>query len=746
MAAEKEAVIKKGAVPTDQSDTATQTTGTAKDRPALAVFYHIPGRNGKKFMEWNEAKREIRSRWRELYQPAQKRGQIICPLCGHGTHGDGITENPKADKPGSLKCFSCGFSGDVIDLIQKQTGADFNTAIEAAATELGIRIDRPAWRTGSPQRHEKPLEDKTHAEEQRTPQRATEEATAAADYSAYYEECAARVKDPKAASYLSARGISQATAEAFGVGFDPAWISPTVRRNQEAKGSDWLPEPTARIIVPVTKNHYIARAISAAVKDYAKMNETGNGSAGIFNLEALWSARTVFITEGLFDALAIEEAGAAAIALNSVSMADSLLRELKQRPTRATVVLCLDHDEAGKKAQQSLKEGLDRLNVTCMAADICGEHKDPNEALTKDREKFLSAVSEAQRQASDRPDNISSYIDSFMQADIERMKQAGNIKTGFSNLDKEIGSLYPGLYLLAAPSSLGKTTFLHQISDNLAAAGHDVLFFSLEQSRLELATKSLARTTARTAREKGATFHREPGTFGDRVTMKGAFTSLEIRKGETAPEVLAAIQKYKEQTGDRLSIIEGNFGTTASYIRDYVAKYMERTGTRPIVCIDYLQVIQPEENDRRLSTKEQTDNNITAIKRMSRDLDLTVLAISSINRTNYLAPIDFEALKESGNLEFTADVVLGLQLSCIEEAAGKSKIVEGREMVKKAKAATPREIKLVCLKNRYGISSFECLFNYYPQYDLYEAAADESFTRTTTTKPITAADLKNYKA
>lgn len=59
-----------------------------------------------------------------------------------------------------------------------------------------------------------------------------------------------------------------------------------------------------------------------------------------------------------------------------------------------------------------------------------------------------------------------------------------------------ITNLYPGFYVLGAVSSLGKTTFMHQMADQIAYAGQEVLFFSLEQTRLELTTKSLSRIMA----------------------------------------------------------------------------------------------------------------------------------------------------------------------------------------------------------------------------------------------------------
>ena len=42
-----------------------------------------------------------------------------------------------------------------------------------------------------------------------------------------------------------------------------------------------------------------------------------------------------------------------------------------------------------------------------------------------------------------------------------------------------------------------------------------------------------------------------------------------------------------------------------------------------------------------------------------------------------------------------------------------------REILRRAKAENPRKIELVCLKNRYGISSFKTGFTYYPEFDYF---------------------------
>src|SRR5699024_2312646 len=77
--------------------------------------------------------------------------------------------------------------------------------------------------------------------------------------------------------------------------------------------------------------------------------------------------------------------------------------------------------------------------------------------------------------------HLTSFIDKVTATDTPE------IPTGFDKLDKELdGGLYEGLYFMGAISSLGKTTFMLQVADEIAKQGQDVLIFTLEMSRHEI--------------------------------------------------------------------------------------------------------------------------------------------------------------------------------------------------------------------------------------------------------------------
>lgn len=663
-----------------------------------------------------EARAEINSRPElvlSLLEKSKGGKQYICPYCssGAGRNGTGaLTYYPDTHR---FYCFACdtnnpgeGFSNpgqDVLGALRIINGCTEQEAFEQA----GLIIDEydPQRATRSAQRDfatDKGVNTTPAPEAAKT---ASQELTEATDHTAYYKECRERLqRSPEAIFYLQARGISKDTAAAYWIGFDP--------QSDPAQSS----HPTPRIIFPTCSTHYVARAIDPNTpKNFAKMNNKG-GRPAIFNAKILQdsSTETIFVTEGGFDALSIIEVGAAAIALNSTSNASKLIDLLRQERTAATLVLCLDNDKAGQNCTKIIKEGLQRLNISYVTADICGGYKDPNEHLQASRESFTAAVQEAIRTTAARPDNISYYIDAIMSREISELREGRIEHTGFKNFDEQTGGLYAGLYVIAAGSSIGKTTFCTQLADQLATAGNDVLFFSMEQSRLEIVSKSLAR---RTAQEDIST----------------AANSLQIRQwhfkrndpDRKEERVLNAAEAYKKDIGERLSIIEGNFDCNCSLIGDKIRNYVKRTGTKPVVFVDYLQILQPEQdkNGRTQTTKETIDNVITQLKQISRELKLTVIVISSISRAAYYTDFSMESLKESGNIEFTADVIIGLQLQCMNDKIFNSPptadLGKKKKIIEAAKAESPRKIELKCVKNRYGIATFKMYYNYYPSHDLF---------------------------
>ena len=311
-------------------------------------------------------------------------------------------------------------------------------------------------------------------------------------------------------------------------------------------------------------------------------------------------------------------------------------------------------------------------------------------------------------------DSMLRYLNDEFQADRERFSAFKDKLTGFANLDAELGGVYPGLIVIGGISSVGKTTFIHQLVDQMATRGDYVIYFSLEQSKFELFSKSISRLTA---------------------LQEDAVSGISIRSGNNGESVQKAIETYSA-TAERVNIIQGNFNTTVTSIRAYIKQYIADNGVRPIVVIDYLQILQGDPRDAKLGDKQRIDATVTELKRITRDYDITLFVVSSLNRGNYLTPVDFESFKESGSIEYTCDVLWGLQLQAIngEIFNTEKKLKEKREVIKAAKLADPRMIELVCLKNRNGRPSFSCDFTYYPGNDLFEPMVDNGKLQRITAK------------
>lgn len=450
-----------------------------------------------------------------------------------------------------------------------------------------------------------------------------------------------------------------------------------------------------RAIIPIWKDGKVISYNARALEEDPKIKYMKpKGKSVFFNIEYLKTAQqgeVIAICEGEFDALSLESIGIKAIAIGGSENMDRLLKMIEQAPKAKGLVFmtAFDNDKAGEKAAK--KAGYPKIGIP-------SKYKDVNEWLINEPEQFESSVIEQTRGAK-RPDSVINYLSKAFITDIEKYKTFMDKKTGFNNLDEKMRGLYAGLYVIGGISSVGKTTFIHQLGDQLAEQGEHVIFFSLEQSKLEMVSKSLARITAK-------------------IDQSKALPAISIRSGHIPRIVIKAAELY-EETASRVNIIEGNYGTDVKTIRSYVERYININNVRPIVIIDYLQIITSV--DPRLGDKQKIDYNVTELKRMSRDLDITVFVISSLNRGNYLAPIGFESFKESGGIEYTADVVWGIQLQAIHDELfdKEGKIGKKRELIRKAKKADPRDIELVCLKNRNGISSFSCNFKYYPKYDLF---------------------------
>ncbi|MBR1485624.1 MAG: hypothetical protein IJ859_01610 [Synergistaceae bacterium] len=300
-------------------------------------------------------------------------------------------------------------------------------------------------------------------------------------------------------------------------------------------------------------------------------------------------------------------------------------------------------------------------------------------------------------------------------ADLENFRKFPEIYTGFENLDSKQGKLGPGLYALGAVPSLGKTTFCLQMANNFAKAGNFVLYYALEQTRFELTTKSISQITAKLEEQSGVNLS----------ATKKAISSINIQRGDFhgkgQEEIYKkAVDEYNKFSNN-IAIVSLGLNATIGNIKEHIEDFINNTGLRPIVFIDYLQIIRPENS--RMNAKDYVDEHVRILKNLQSDKGLILILICSFNRANYASPVDYESFKETGAIEYTADVLWGMQLQIIGRSNtfakdDKAKNVKRKE-IDAAYRENPRSVMLVNLKNRYGKKSYSCGFNYHCAYDYF---------------------------
>lgn len=648
----------------------------------------------------NELKYYIRNYAEEMLTKSKSKNQYECVFCGSGTgsHGTGaltIYEN-------YFKCYSCGTVGDIFDLCEKVENVSKKQVVQhLSAKYQGIQ----------PKSNQTTESTKTEKRKE-------------VDYTEYYRECNRHLQDT---DYH--RGISLDTLNKFMIGYDAHWTPPDIP-NAPA---------TPRIIVPTSSTSYFARDTRNTddIPDYQqKYIKQKQGDMHIFNENALKQISSpVFVVEGEFDALSVIDVGGKAIGLGSTSNINLFFSVIDSLDKYPTLIISLDNDKSGRDTTAKICHGLDKRKIEYHVFNISGKAKDPNEALMKDRfalyriveniigyandtEKYydhstlFQLIAEEEKEQQQPPKTEAEQIQPKREQESSENKYYNDysadciinsfwhtiqntalnpIATGFKALDKSLnGGLIAGLYCIGAVSSLGKTTFALQIADNIAKNGKDVLIFSLEMSKNELIAKSISRCTSYTER---------PQTAIDVMNYKTQNTSNQA-------VISQAINEYHSTVSKNLFIREGQGKTTAKDIHEQAEKHLENRGSAPVIILDYLQILSPI--DDRATDKQNIDTAILTLKQLSRDLNTPVIVINSFNRDSYDKTVAEKSFKESGAIEYSSDVLIGLQLQKI-----------GKLDITALKRQDIRKVELIILKNRNGVVGDKINFDFKAKYNVF---------------------------
>ncbi|MCQ2417712.1 MAG: toprim domain-containing protein [Oscillospiraceae bacterium] len=621
----------------------------------------------------------------------EKNGMYHCPLCGSGTH-----RGPKSDGALSVynngknwRCFSCDQGGDIFTLIEKvQHINGFPQQLAFASEMFGIPVSQ----------------DSPSGEARPAPKMDSH------SYQAYIASCIANVQ--KTDYWTKQRGFSPDIVRRFRLGYDP--------RKQ-------------MVVIPydAQDSYYLTRSVSD--KRFRKPAAGEAGEEPIYNREALYQPEhPCFVCESPIDAISIMAAsGFPAIALGGTG-SRKLLNQIAQKKPLCPLILSFDCDDAGRAAAEKTAAELKGQGIAFVTAQydtsVFPQHmqKDANDFYRGNLPEFaeqLQQNAEAVQRVMHAEENLerreheafsgANRLDAFLNGIHSEHGQEA-IPTGFEDLDAQLdGGLFPGLYILGAVSSLGKTTFLLQMADQIAQQGRDVLYFSLEMSANELIAKSISRQTYLLC---GLDIRNAKTVRG--ITTKSRYANYSQTETMLINTAVRAYQDYSRH----LYYYEGIGDIGAEKIKEITDAHIRLTGNLPVVMIDYLQILAPY--DLRASDKQNTDKAVLELKRMSRDFDIPVFAISSLNRESYSSgEIEMSAFKESGAIEYGSDLLIGLQVQGI---GGKLNAQENLKKIQDCKMHPVRNVELKILKNRNGKTGGRIGLRYQSPFNCFEK--DDTYT------------------
>lgn len=547
--------------------------------------------------------------------------------------------------------------------------------------------------------------------------------TTAADHAA-----AALLNNDKALDYLQTkRGLSRDIIEDYKIGFCAGGYNSFLTGFEDYQTKS-KKASLYRLFFPFWNDDGKCDYFLAEINDREQVDDFNPKyrnlkglSIPIFNARRLVSPGAVFICEAVYDALSIETAGGAAVAILGANNQGRLLDKVKTSPGDCVFIICLDNDKPGQDAAAKMSAALEDIGAAYLIAQLPEGIKDANEYLTRDRAAFAQFVEDYKQKADDiknkdKNEYLSTSAEKSFAEFFNNLSSAREpVSTGLKPLDDILdGGLFPGLYVIGAVSSLGKTTLALQIADNIASSGGDVLIFSLEQGKNELFAKSLSRITY-----QETPFHAKTARDFLRAAV---FNENESNNNS----IFNALNVYKSYC-QHIYIHEGVGLVGVNKIRAEVAKHVKFTERRPLVVVDYLQILAPM-GEYVSTDKQNIDRNITELKRLSRDYDLTVLAISSFNRESYSAPVNMGSFKESGAIEYSSDVLIGLQFEGMDFKPGeldRDRAQRTRDELCKqlaaGRAGNNQRLEVKILKNRNGAKN-SAVLEFCPKYNCFSAA------------------------
>lgn len=210
------------------------------------------------------------------------------------------------------------------------------------------------------------------------------------------------------------------------------------------------------------------------------------------------------------------------------------------------------------------------------------------------------------------------------------------IPTGLNDLNRMLNGFQPSeLIIIAARPSMGKTDTMDHLALNAGWSGCLPIVFSLEMSKETLIDRLIAAT----------------GSF-NRLKMRDPYAHFSEKQKENWIPTITRVDEANLHIDDRSSLKVSQIKARARQI------IKANTGKKPIIFIDYLQIIRPD--NPKLNPTQQIGQISWDLKQMAKEFGCPVVCLSQLNRgvesRQDKRPM-MSDLRDSGNIEQDADVI-----------------------------------------------------------------------------------------
>nr|DAW78910.1 MAG TPA: Helicase, ATPase, REPLICATION [Caudoviricetes sp.] len=264
-------------------------------------------------------------------------------------------------------------------------------------------------------------------------------------------------------------------------------------------------------------------------------------------------------------------------------------------------------------------------------------------------------------------------VNTIINQNLQDTHQLTGSPTGFEELDKKMGGLQcSDLTIIAAESSIGKSSLSLSIALNAAKYGEKIAIYSMEMKAEQLTARIMAM---------------ESGVSSSNIL----YARLDGGQLQQIEKGVGKIENLNIFFDDRST---SSIDTILSSIRYMVMKYKVKGAI-----IDYLQILNV--NMKNVNKEQAMGDVARRLKNIAKELDIWVIALSQLSRDKENPIPTLARLRDSGQIAEAADNVILIyrpefygKLSYPSDFASVS--VQGTALIHLAKGRNIGTTKFIC--------------------------------------------------